>query len=339
MLAQPSRREFLEAVGVAAAGAYFSLGAPLVAEDRPAQVIRKKAAAVNQNDLPIVDTHQHLWDLTKFNLPWLKGDAVQKINRSYLMSDYLKLIGSHKVVKTVYMEVNVDSTQQAAEAEYVLDLSRRDDNPMVGAIIGGSPQSAEFAKYMQPYAENRRINGVRTVLHDPDRPKGMCLEPTFIDNVKRLGEMDKSFDLCMRPGEILDGAKLADLCPKTRLVVDHCGNMPVQSDDKSLRAAWMSGMKEAAARPNMFCKISGIIVTAKPDSWKPADLAVNVNFCLETFGIDRCFFGGDWPVCTLTAPLADWIAALKEIVKDKPLDFRKKLFHDNAVRVYKLQDK
>ena len=337
MFAQPSRREFLEAAGVAAAGACFSLGTSLAAEDL--QVIRKKAAAVNQNDLPIVDTHQHLWDLTKFKLPWLKGDAVQKINRSYLMSDYLKLIGSHKVVQTVYMEVNVDSTQHAAEAEYVLDLCRRDGNPMVGAIIGGLPQSAEFAKYMQPYAENRRINGVRTVLHDPDRPQGMCLEQTFVDNVKRLGDMDKSFDLCMRPGEILDGAKLADLCPKTRLIVDHCGNMPVQSDDKKLRAAWMSGMKAAAARPNTFCKISGIIVTAKPDAWKPTDLADNIWFCLETFGIDRCFFGGDWPVCTLTAPLADWISALKEIVKDKPLDWQTKLFHDNAVRVYKLQNK
>ncbi len=339
MSAQSSRREFLETAGVAVAGTCISLGATLAAEDRPAETIKKRAATVNQNDLPIVDTHQHLWDLTKFNLPWLKGDAVQKINRSFLMSDYLKQIGSHKVVKTVYMEVNVDSTQQAAEADYVLDLCRRDDNPMVGAIIGGSPQSAEFAKYMQPYAENRRINGVRTVLHDADRPKGMCLEQTFVDNVKRLGEMGKSFDLCMRPSEISDGAKLGEKCPKTTLVVDHCGNMPVQSDDKALRAAWMSGMKEAAARPNTFCKISGIIVTAKPDAWKPADLADNIHYCLETFGIDRCFFGGDWPVCTLTAPLADWISALKEIVKDKPLDWQKKLFHDNAVRIYKLQDK
>lgn len=339
MSAQSSRREFLEAAGVAAAGACLTLNSSFAAEDRPAQVIRKKGSAVNQNDLAIVDTHQHLWDLTKFNLPWLKGDAVQKINRSYLMADYLKLIGSHKVVKTVYMEVNVAADQQAAEAEYVLDLCRRDDNPMVGAIIGGSPQSPEFTNYMKPYAENRRINGVRTVLHDDDRPKGMCLEKTFVDNVKLLGEMDKSFDLCMRPGEIGDGAKLAELAPKTRLIVDHCGNMPVTADKQQARDAWMAGMKEAAARPNMFCKISGIIVTAKADAWKPQDLAANVNFCLETFGIDRCLFGGDWPVCTLTAPLADWISALKEIVKDKPLDFQKKLFHDNAVRIYKLQDK
>ena len=235
--------------------------------------------------------------------------------------------------------MNVDPSQQTAEAEYVIDLCQRNDNPMVGAIIGGSPQSAEFAKYMQPFAENRRVNGVRTVLHDPDRPQGMCLEKTFVENVQRLGDMDKNFDLCMRPEEIIDGAKLADQCPKTRLVVDHCGNMPVQSTDKAVREAWAKGMKEVATRPNTFCKISGIIVTAKPDAWKPSDLTENILFCIETFGIDRCFFGGDWPVCTLTAPLADWIAALKLIVKDKPLDWQKKLFHDNSIRAYKLLDK
>ena len=336
-----TRRDFLSAAAsVAAAGSAASLMAQeKTKQTQLLQAAPKKEGTVNQNDLAICDTHQHLWDLTKFKLPWLKGDAVQSINRSFLMSDYLKLIGSHKVVKTVYMEVNVDSSQQTAEAEYVLGLCGQKDNPMCGAIIGGSPQSAEFAKYMEPFATNARINGVRTVLHDPDRPKGMCLEKTFADNIKRLGDMGKSFDLCMRPDEIGDGAKLGELCPKTTLVVDHCGNMPVTSTDKAQREAWMKGMKAAAARPNTFCKISGIIATAKANAWKPSDLAENIFFCIDTFGIDRSLFGGDWPVCTLTAPLADWISALKVIVKDKPLDWQRKLFHDNAVRVYKVSDK
>ena len=124
-----TRRDFLSAAAsVAAAGSAASLMAQEKAEPKQKQLLQaapKKEGTVNQNDLAICDTHQHLWDLTKFKLPWLKGDAVQSINRSFLMSDYLKLIGSHKVVKTVYMEVNVAPDQQAAEAEYVLDLCRR----------------------------------------------------------------------------------------------------------------------------------------------------------------------------------------------------------------------
>lgn len=176
---------------------------------------------------------------------------------------------------------------------------------MCGAIIGGSPQSSEFAKYMMLFTSNTRINGVRTVLHDRNRPKGMCLEKRFVHNVKQLGDMGKRFDLCMRPDEIGDGAKLGELCPKTTWVFDHCGNIPEHADDKAVREAWSKGMKSAAARSNTYCKISRIVATAKPNAWKPSDLAEVIFVCIDTFGIDRCFFGGDCPVCTLTAPLAD----------------------------------
>ena len=155
---QATRREFLHAATTAAA--MLPLGGSVLESTAFAQNTAKKDSAVNQNDLPICDTHQHLWDLKKFNLPWLKGADVQSINRSYLMSDYLKLLGSHKVTTTVYMEVNVHPSQQTAEAEYVLDLCNRAENPMVAAIIGGSPQSADFAKYLKPFESNQRIAGV-----------------------------------------------------------------------------------------------------------------------------------------------------------------------------------
>ena len=92
-------------------------------------------------------------------------------------------------------------------------------------------------------------------------------------------------------------------------------------------------MQELAQKPNVICKVSGIIVTANKD-WKPDDLAQNINFTLDTFGEDRVIFAGDWPVCTLKATFAQWVNALKQIVKDRPVSFQKKLFHDNAAKFY-----
>jgi predicted TIM-barrel fold metal-dependent hydrolase len=158
----------------------------------------------------------------------------------------------------------------------------------------------------------------------------------FVENMQRLGELGLSFDLCMRPGELLDGVRLAERCPKTRFIVDHCGNLPVTEGDTPLRKAWQQGIRAAAARENVVCKISGIVATAKQGAWTAADLARNVNVCLDAFGEDRVFFGGDWPVCTLRAAFAQWVAALKEITKDRPAAYRRKLFHDNAARLYKL---
>lgn len=325
MSTRTSRREFMKQTTAAVAGltaAQLGVSASEAVAEKPADLV------------PIVDPHQHLWDLTKLTLPWLKKDS--PINRSFLMSDYKKATKGLNVVKTVYMEVNVAPSNQVKEAEYVLGLCRRKDNPMVAAVIGGYPHDKGFPKYIERFAKHDEIKGVRTVLHDPDRKRGLCLTPRFVAGVKLLGEFGLRFDLCLRPGEILNGVKLAEKCPKTKFVIDHCGNMPVTGGDKKLRAAWQKGMKEAAALKNTVCKISGIVVTANKD-WKPADLEPNMSFCMETFGEDRAYFAGDWPVCTLRATFAQWVNALKWIVRKKPAAFRKKLFHDNAVRFYGLE--
>ena len=119
-------------------------------------------------------------------------------------------------------------------------------------------------------------------------------------------------------------------------MLDHCGNLSVTNTDEKLRKSWEAGIKAAAGLENMVCKISGIVVTAKKDDWTPADLAPNINFCLEAFGEDRAYFAGDWPVCTLRATFAGWVNALKTIVKDRSPVFQRKLFHDNAVKFYGL---
>jgi predicted TIM-barrel fold metal-dependent hydrolase len=198
------------------------------------------------------------------------------------------------------------------------------------------PQTPGFAGYARKYAKSDYVCGVRNVLHDPDRPKGMCLQETFVKNMELLGELGLTFDLCMRPGEIADAVTLAKKCPKTQFVIDHCGNMPVRDYEESLHQSWQEWMKAAAGLENVVCKISGIVVTAEKGKWSAADLAPHMNYCMETFGEDRIIFGGDWPVCTLSATYQQWAEALFEIVKDRPASFRKKLFHDNALRVYGL---
>jgi L-fuconolactonase len=54
------------------------------------------------------------------------------------------------------------------------------------------------------------------------------------------------------------------------------------------------------------------------------------------FGPDRVMFGGDWPVCLLGSTLAAWVTGLKAVVAARPDEQQRKLFHDNAARVYAL---
>lgn len=286
--------------------------------------------------LPIVDTHQHLWDLSKFHLPWTKGNDV--LARSFVMADYLQATAGLNVTKTVYMEVDVHPSQQMREAEYVIDLCTRPDNPMVGAVISGRPGTDEFAPYAQKFKGSPHIKGIRQVLHGPECPAGFCLQPKFVDSIKLLGDLGLSFDLCMRAEELLDADKLVAQCPNTRFILDHCGNLSVQETDAAKRKVWKDGLVALAARPNVVCKISGIIASAKKE-WKPEDLAPNIQETMQTFGPERVMFAGDWPVCTLTATYKQWVEALKAIVKPLPPEQQRKLFHDNAVKFYGLKDK
>ena len=90
---------------------------------------------------PIVDTHQHLWDMDQFILPWLDSEGVEPLRNNYLMSDYLDTSAGSNVSKTVYMEVDVAPHQQVAEVDFVTGLCRQDDNPMAGAVVGGGVAS------------------------------------------------------------------------------------------------------------------------------------------------------------------------------------------------------
>ena len=66
--------------------------------------------------LPIVDTHQHLWDMAQFSLPWLDSEGVELLRKNHLMSDYLAAAEGANITRTVYMEVDVAVGQRIEEA-------------------------------------------------------------------------------------------------------------------------------------------------------------------------------------------------------------------------------
>jgi predicted TIM-barrel fold metal-dependent hydrolase len=231
------------------------------------------------------------------------------------------------------MEVDVDPAQQDAEADYVLDLCRRPRTRLAGAVISGRPASDRFRQNILRFKDNHHLKGVRQVLHATTTPPGYCLSPAFIKGIQFLGELGMSYDLCLRPGELLDGARLIDACPGTQFILDHCGNANVQAPDRS---QWQRDMAAVARRKNVVCKVSGIVASARPKSWTADDLAPIVRHTLEVFGPDRVMFGGDWPVCTLAATLRQWVEALQAIVRERKVEEQRKLFHDNAVKIYRL---
>ena len=296
------------------------------------------------DQIPIVDTHQHLWDLDLLSLPWLK--EAPQLARHHRIDDYLREADGLGVAQAVYMEVDVAPADRPRERELISELCRRADAPTAAAVFGATPGGDGFAATAQALAENTCARGARLVLQSAHRPRGYCLQEPFVADVRALGASGLLFDVCIRPAELADAVELARRCAEMTLILDHCGNADPhivagtggKPDDATYghgREQWLDEMHTLGSLANVVCKISGVVARAAP-GWSAADLAPAVDHCIDCFGEDRVVFGSDWPVCTFAASLGEWITALREIASRRSPRLQRKLLHENAERIYRL---
>ena len=233
------------------------------------------------------------------------------------------------------MPQHVKVSELKKEAEYVLGIIEEGKTTMVGAVIGGRPASEQFAAYVAAFKDAKGLKGVRQVLQT-DANNGLLLKDEFVKGVQLLGDLGLSFDLCIRPTDLGSAAKLVDKCPDTRFILDHCGN-PNAKFSKDEFAAWKTGIGKLAERKNIMVKLSGIVANGyEQGKWKADDLAPAINTTIDAFGVKRCVYGGDWPVCTKAASYAEWLTAFRQIISNRPEAEQKAILHDNAVKYYRL---
>jgi predicted TIM-barrel fold metal-dependent hydrolase len=316
-----NRRQFL------VASAASALGCTGVAKAGP-QVPHK-----------IVDTHQHLWDLSKFRLPWLRPGG--ELTRDFTQADYKKATRGLGITRSVYMEVAVAPDQKLAEAEYILEVCADKSNPTCAAVLGGLILEDGFEEYITRFKGNPYIKGVRHALNKPAQLEDVSVAR----RLRLLSSLNMSFDLVIPPRLIAQAAELVERCGDTRFILDHCGNADPLAFDRDLdwgrkpqhdADMWKRGIETLARRPNVICKISGIIARVPKGRATAGVLASIVNHCLDTFGPDRVIFAGDWPVCTRGAPLRVWVNLLREIVRKRSSEEQRKLFWSNANSFYGL---
>jgi len=280
--------------------------------------------------MKIVDTHQHLWDLQQFRYSWVR--SLPALDRSFRMADYLDAARGLEVVKSVHLEADVDEAFILQETEHLLKLADRSDNPLEAIVAPARPESPDFKSYIDRIARYQRIKGIRRVLHT--QPDSLGRDSTFVKNVASLSSYGLSFDLCVLARQLPIAINLVSQCPDVTFILDHCGVPQVK---EKLLDPWRSHVAEIAKFPNVACKVSGLVAYAYPLSWTAEDLRPFIEHVIATFGWDRVMFGSDWPVCTLSATFGQWVDALTLITREAGELNQKKLFHDNAIRFYRLR--
>jgi predicted TIM-barrel fold metal-dependent hydrolase len=149
----------------------------------------------------------------------------------------------------------------------------------------------------------------------------------------QLGRLGLRFDLQTAWTELADAAALCRDYPDTPLVLNHTG-LPADRSPEGL-AGWKAALRTLAACPNAAIKISGI---GQPGQrWTAAANREVVLAAIEAFGTGRAMFASNFPVDGLCASFAEIYSGVREIVKDFPGPEQRRLFHDNAVRIYAME--
>jgi predicted TIM-barrel fold metal-dependent hydrolase len=266
----------------------------------------------------------HVWDPHAHYYPWLCDERpipfrygdYSRLRRRYLVDDYRADTSGWRVTKAVYVEAEWDPRDPSGEMEFIARIRKGSGFPTV-AIAQAWLDREDCAEVLKAHARHPFVRGVR---HKP-KP-GMMLERRWREGYSRLAPLKLHFEL-QAPFSLLgEAAQLANDFPDTRIVLNHTG-LPSSQDLQG----WHSAMSRLAACPNVMLKISGMGVPVR-------DFVLGA---IELFGVERAMFASNYPVDGLRASFTTIYSGFEEITRGMREAERRALFHDNAVRIYRME--
>lgn len=276
----------------------------------------------------MVDSHVHLWDPRRFRMPWL--DDIDALRRPFGMDTFVEHTRGLPLEQLVYVQVDTTPAYGWLEARWAVEQ----DPPLAGVVAWAPIDDGPIvASYLTALKElGPRIKGVRRLLQSEPDPD-LLVAPDLLRGLRLLTEYDLSFDICIRHQQLARAIDMVRACPETQFILDHLGKPDVRA---GLLHPWRDQLAELAQLSNVVCKVSGVVTEADHDRWTVADLEPYVAHVLQVFGEDRVLFGGDWPVVTLAAEYGRWVATLQQLTSALSPAAKRKLWADNARRVYRL---
>jgi L-fuconolactonase len=281
-------------------------------------------------NFPIIDTHLHLCDYGNLRYPWI--EELPALQRSFLLTDYNQACGTVEVEKMVFVQYECDPLQYQDEIVFV-SLKAQEDRRLSGIVVWAPMEKGDAVRpELEELTQNTLIKGVRRIIQFEEDLE-FCLRPDFIKGVQLLAGFNWSFDICISHIQLANTVKFVRQCPEVQFILDHIGKPDIKN---RFFEPWATEIRELAEFENVSCKISGMITEADHEHWMKEDLKPYIDHVINCFGIDRVMFGGDWPVVTLAGNLQDWLKSFRWALGGFSEDELRKIFHDNALRIYRI---
>jgi predicted TIM-barrel fold metal-dependent hydrolase len=316
-------------------------------------------------ELPIIDTHHHLWD---------RG------GHRYFLPDFLADVATgHNVVATVFLECHSmyraggpPEMRPVGETEFVTGQAAMSASGMYGPtrVAAGIVGFADLTlgDRVEPVLEAHlragggRFRGVRhsaawdasDIIGNSEAAGGPHLyrRAEFRAGLARLARLGLSLDAWVFHPQLGEVAELARAHPDANIILGHVGGVlgygPYTGKQKEVFAAWKAQMSEVARCPNTSLKLGGMMMRlaaydyrTQPKPPTSTELAALWRPYFETgielFGPRRCLFESNFPVDKMGIGWAALWNAFKRITGGASLDEKQAMFAGTARRVYRLE--
>jgi L-fuconolactonase len=276
----------------------------------------------------IVDAHHHLWDPAARRHAWL--DELPALRKPFGISDFENVSAPEEVGASVLIQV------LASPAETAEFLAVAADSTVVAGVVGWAdltrPDVAEELVRLRSVPGGDRLVGIRHLVQDEPDPRWL-LRPDVRAGLRAVGAAGLVYDLLVRPAQLPAATDVVGELDDVKFVLDHGAKPEIASGRLE---PWARQIGELANRPNVSCKLSGLVTEAGA-GWTSRQLAPYVDRLLECFGPARLMFGSDWPVCTLAAGYHDVLATARELAGSRlsPREMAA-VFAGNAAAIYGL---
>lgn len=296
------------------------------------------------NKRRIVDAHHHLWDLHACHYPWLMARGVKRffgdptpIQRDYQVADFRTDASDYELLASVHVQVGVVAGDELKETRWLQENWEQQGLP--SAIVAYCDLDATTApRRLEEQAQHSRLRGIRQIVGrsaEEDAGTGSGALPDNLlwrEHLGLLRDLGLSFDLQLVPDQLTRVAAVLARTPGLKVALCHSGS-PWDQTDAGL-ASWREGLRELAALPDVYCKLSGFGMF--DHHWTVSSVRPLIESCVEIFGPDRCMFGSNFPVDKLYVSYKRLWRVYEEIVSGLGADEQDRVFAGTAKEFYRL---
>jgi predicted TIM-barrel fold metal-dependent hydrolase len=292
---------------------------------------------------PVIDTHHHIW--LRKDIPWLADPPIPRmygeyfgLRRDYPVEEWINDVVSEGITKSVHVTANWGVARALDETRWLQSIADKHGFPH-GIVCEAVMTDPDLNAKLKAQKQFPNLRGVREQIFWDSHPlrqrvsrPDYCNAPDFRRGFALLEKYGLSFELQVFADQAKYAVDLIKAFPNVLMILLHSGMLTDRSP--LMIEQWRGALTAMAEFPNVHVKLSGLGMFSLGLTYPQARQVIRDS--IQIFGAERTIYGSNFPLEKLHASYADFIAIYRKVMSEYSEADQRKVFHDNAVKFYRL---